>query len=93
MKVLPFRGDPAAAQVTIRTEVTRSSGGVIPVDHRLRRTADGWKAFDVIIEGISYLRNYRTDLESEIAAKGLDAVIARIEKQGLTPATSKAAGP
>ena len=93
MKVLPFRGDPAAAQVTIRTEVTRSSGGVIPVDYRLRRTADGWKAFDVIIEGISYLRNYRTDLESEIAAKGLDAVIARIEKQGLTPATSKAAGP
>ena len=83
LKVLPFRGDANAAQVTIRTEVTRSGGGVIPVDYRLHRTPDGWKAFDVVIEGISYVRNYRADLDAEISAKGLDAVIHRIETQGL----------
>jgi len=83
LKVLPFRGDAAANQVVVRTEVTRATGAVVPVDYRLRRTPDGWKAFDVVIEGISYVRNYRTDLDSEITARGLDATIKRIETQGL----------
>jgi phospholipid transport system substrate-binding protein len=83
LKILPFRGDPAATQATVRTVVTRSNGQEIPVDYRLRKTADGWKAFDVIIEGISYVRNYRNDLGNEVSQKGLDAVIARLEKEGL----------
>jgi phospholipid transport system substrate-binding protein len=83
LKVLPFRGDASAAQVTVRTEVTRATGAVVPVDYRLRRTADGWKAFDIVIEGISYVRNYRTDLDAEITARGLEATIRRIETQGL----------
>jgi len=83
LKLLPCRGDPAATQATVRTLVTRSSGTVVPVDYRLRKTADGWKAFDVIIEGISYVKNYRTDLGAEVSQKGLEAVIARLEHEGL----------
>lgn len=92
LKVLPFRGDVNAPQATVRTEVTRSSGTVVPVEYRLHRTPDGWKAFDVVIEGISYVRNYRADLDAEISAKGLDAVIHRIETQGLTPAHGEGRG-
>jgi len=84
MRVLPYRGAADAEQATVHTEVIRDSGSVVHVDYRLRKTAEGWKAFDVIIEGISYVRSYRTDLDSEIAAKGLDAVIARMEKQTLS---------
>jgi len=83
LRVLPYRGDAGAEQATVHTEVTRDSGSVVHVDYRLRKTPEGWKAFDVIIEGISYVRSYRTDLDSEIAAKGLDAVIARMQKQTL----------
>ena len=83
LKLLPFRGDPAATQATVRTLVTRSSGTVVPVDYRLRKTAEGWKAFDVIIEGISYVKNYRTDLGEEVSKKGLDEVIGRLEREGL----------
>lgn len=83
LKILPFRGDPAATQATVRTIVTRANGQEIPVDYRLRKTANGWKAFDVIIEGISYIRNYRNDLGSEVSQKGLDAVIVRLERDGL----------
>jgi phospholipid transport system substrate-binding protein len=83
LKLLPFRGDPAATQATVRTLVTRSSGTVVPVDYRLRKTAEGWKAFDVIIEGISYVKNYRTDLGEEVSKKGLEEVIARLEREGL----------
>ena len=83
LKLLPFRGDPAATQATVRTLVTRSSGAVVPVDYRLRKTDDGWKAFDVIIEGISYVKNYRTDLGAEVSQKGLESVIERLEREGL----------
>jgi len=97
LKLLPFRGDPAASQATVHTEVTRSSGTVVPVDYRLRKTDDGWKAFDVIIEGISYVRNYRTDFGEEISQKGLDEVITRLEREGLDlnkpSATAKSAPP
>jgi phospholipid transport system substrate-binding protein len=83
LKMQPFRGDPAATQATVRTVVTRANGQEIPVDYRLRKTANGWKAFDVIIEGISYVRNYRNDLGNEVSQKGLDAVIVRLERDGL----------
>ncbi len=93
-KIQPFKGDAAATQATVRTTVTRASGAVIPVDYRLRKTAEGWKAFDVVIEGISYIKNYRTDLGAEVSQKGLEAVIARLEKEGLEThiSTDKPAG-
>jgi phospholipid transport system substrate-binding protein len=89
LKLLPFRGDPAATQATVRTVVTRGNGQQIPVDYRLRKTANGWKAFDVVIEGISYVRNYRNDLGAEVTKNGLDAVIARLEKDGLEVKTGE----
>lgn len=92
LRVLPFRGDPGAPQVTVRTEVTRSSGSVLAVEYRLHRSAAEWKAFDVVIEGISYVRNYRADLDAEISARGLDAVIQRIETQGLAPVRAESRG-
>jgi phospholipid transport system substrate-binding protein len=67
----------------VRTLVMRSSGAAVPVDYRMRKTEAGWKAFDVIIEGISYVKNYRSDLGAEVSQKGLDAVIARLEHDGL----------
>jgi phospholipid transport system substrate-binding protein len=83
LKTLPFRGDPGASMATVRTEVRRSSGALVPVDYRMHKTADSWKVFDVIIEGISYVRNFRADLGAEIDQKGLEVVVSRLEKEGL----------
>jgi phospholipid transport system substrate-binding protein len=38
-----------------------------------------WKAWDVVIEGISYVKSFRTDFGSEVEQKGLDEVINRLE--------------
>ncbi|MDP9066378.1 MAG: ABC transporter substrate-binding protein, partial [Pseudomonadota bacterium] len=48
------------------------------------KTAEGWKAWDVVIEGISYVKSFRTDFGSEIQQKGLDEVINRLEAAGKT---------
>jgi phospholipid transport system substrate-binding protein len=79
--ILPYRGDPGETMATVRTEVKKSSGEKVPVNFNLRKTDSGWKAWDVVIEGISYVKSFRTDFGSEIQQKGLDEVIARMEKE------------
>jgi phospholipid transport system substrate-binding protein len=79
VKLLPLRSDPAALQVTVHTQVT-GSGGIVPVDFRLRETPEGWKIFDVIVDGVSYIRNYHDDTDEEVTQKGLDAAIARLAR-------------
>jgi phospholipid transport system substrate-binding protein len=88
MKFLPAQVDGDNA--TVRTEIKRSNGTRIPVNYSLRKTPDGWKAWDVVIEGISYVKSFREDFGAEIDQKGLDAVIQRIEKGGLPQAPGKA---
>ncbi len=83
LKILPYRGDPAATMATVRTEVKRSNGTVVPVNYTLRKTPTGWKAWDVTIEGISYVKNFRTDFGTEIDQKGMEAVIQRLESQSV----------
>jgi phospholipid transport system substrate-binding protein len=80
--ILPYKGDPGDAMATVRTEVKRSSGEKIPVNFSLRKTDGVWKAWDVVIEGISYVKSFRTDFGAEIQAKGLDEVINRLETNG-----------
>jgi phospholipid transport system substrate-binding protein len=80
--VLPYKGDPGDTTATVRTEVKRASGDKVPVNFSLRKTTEGWKAWDVVIEGISYVKSFRTDFASEIQQKGLDDVITRLEKEG-----------
>lgn len=82
---LPFKGDPNANSATVRTEVKRDDGTPVPVNWSLRRTPEGWKAWDVTIEGISYVKNFRTDFGAEIDQKGLDAVIQRLETEKAAP--------
>jgi phospholipid transport system substrate-binding protein len=50
------------------------------VSYSLRKNPDGWKAWDVVIEGISYVKSFREDFGAAIDQQGLDAVIERIEK-------------
>jgi phospholipid transport system substrate-binding protein len=77
--ILPYKGDAADTMATVRTEVKRSTGDRIPVNFSLRKTDGVWKAWDVVIEGISYVKSFRTDFGSEIQQKGLDEVITRLE--------------
>jgi phospholipid transport system substrate-binding protein len=81
LKILPFQGKPEDTVVTVRSEVRRDNGSRVPVNYSLRKTPQGWKAYDVTIEGVSYVKSFRTDFSSEIQQKGLDAVITRLESQ------------
>ena len=84
LKVLPYKGDAAAVNATVRTQVRKNDGGGVAVNYSLHRTDKGWMAWDVVIEGISYVKSFRDDFSSEIEEKGVDALIARLEKLDAT---------
>ena len=90
LKVFPYSGDASAPNATVRTQVRKSDGSQVAVNYSLRRTDQGWKAWDVVIEGISYVKSFRDDFGAEIDQKGLDEVIARLEA-GDKPSAIKAA--
>jgi phospholipid transport system substrate-binding protein len=81
LKILPFQGKPQDKSATVRTEVRRDNGQRVPVNYSLRRTDKGWKAYDVQIEGVSYVKSFRTDFGAEIQQKGIEAVVKRLEDQ------------
>ncbi len=83
VKVLPFKGETNDRKTIVRTQVVLDDGKLLPVDYAFRKTKQGeWKAYDVIIEGISYITNYRNQVAAEIAKSDLDSLITRLETQG-----------
>ena len=83
--VLPFRGDTSKKRAKVRSTVDLEDGSKVAVDYELVQRSSGWMVFNVIIEGVSYVRNFRAELDSEIKASSLDAVIARLENEAGTP--------
>ncbi len=81
VEILPFRGDATKKRTTVKSIVRLSDGTKVPVSYGMVRRDGKWLMFDVTIEGISYIRNFRTELNAEIQAKSLDAVIARLEAE------------
>lgn len=67
----------------VRTELVIVASDNVQVNYSLRQTEAGWKIYDVRIEGVSYIQNYRNQFDAEISAQGLEALIVRLEEEGL----------
>jgi phospholipid transport system substrate-binding protein len=87
----PYRGDPTKDRTLVRTVVTLDDGTEAPVDYGLIKRGSGWRLFDVTIEGISYVRNFRAEFNSEIQATSLEAVIKRLQREEQGADVAKAA--
>ena len=81
IEVLEYRGDTSAKRSLVKTNVTLDDGTTIPVHYDLVNRGDRWLIFNVKVEGVSYVSNYRTELDSEIRATSLAAVIERLESE------------
>ncbi|MCC7255130.1 MAG: ABC transporter substrate-binding protein [Dokdonella sp.] len=83
VQVLPSKGDLSDKRTIVRTQVVLDDGKTVSVDYAFRKTREGqWKAYDVIIEGISYVTNYRNQVGEEVRKTSLEALITRLETQG-----------
>ena len=83
VKVLPFNGDLNDKRTVVRTQVVLDDGKLVSIDYAFRKDRSGdWKAYDVIIEGISYVTNYRNQVDAEIRKVGIESLITNLETQG-----------
>ena len=81
IEVIEFRGDKTAKRSLVKTNVTLDDGTPVPVHYDLVNRGDRWLIFNVKVEGVSYVSNYRTELDAEIRASSLQAVIDRLESE------------
>lgn len=87
MEILPFRGDLEKKRTTVKTTVRLNDGTKVPVNYEMVKRDSGWMMFDVKIEGISYIRNFKTEINAEIQATSLEAVIERLEGEAQATAS------
>ena len=82
---LPMEGSEADGDVTVRSEIEQAGGFPIPLNYSLRRGDQGWKVYDISVDEISLVTNYRSSFSRQIKKKGVDGLIellrARNEEQ------------
>ena len=82
----PFKMAADATEATVRTAVIQPGSPPVPVDYEMRKTANGWKAFDVVIEGVSMVISYRGTFDTEIKKNGIDGLIRMMSEKNIQAA-------
>lgn len=80
LTVLPFRGDPNADDVVVRSTLSQSNTAPVGIDYRLEKTPEGWKIYDLNVEGIWLIQNYRNQFAQQISQNGIDGLIQALNK-------------
>jgi len=81
IKYGPFNAAPDAAEVTVETEVAADGAKAIPINYSVYRADAGWKVFDVTIDGVSLVSNYRSSFGKEVQRYQLDGLIKRLAER------------
>jgi phospholipid transport system substrate-binding protein len=77
----PIRGDLASKDVTVNAIVTPDKGEPVPIHYNMHLTSNGWKIYDVSVEGVSMITTYKNNFATELQQKGIDGLIASIEEK------------
>jgi phospholipid transport system substrate-binding protein len=82
----PMRAEPGAKNVSVKTQILQPGGQPIAVDYSLVKGDSGWKVYDIVIESVSLVTNYRSQFSNEIRTNGLDSLNKKLAEK------NKAAG-
>lgn len=78
-----LRGDPAAAEVTVRSELSQNGQQPTVIDYDLGRSVAGWRIFDIKVDGASLIVTYRDSFANEVRNRGIDGLIALLDSKNL----------
>ena len=71
----PLRMAAGDSDVVVQSLIRQTSGQPVAVDYSMEKTDSGWKVYNVKIEGISLVENYRNTFNTEIQKNGVDGLI------------------
>jgi phospholipid transport system substrate-binding protein len=86
MTYQPLRANPGDTDVTVRTQVTRPGQAPVPIDYSMEKTPEGWKAYDVVVAGVSLVTNYRDEFNDIVRSSGVDGLIKALKAKNEGPA-------
>jgi phospholipid transport system substrate-binding protein len=86
MNYKPLRMNPGDTDVVVRTEVTRAGQAAVQIDYSMEKTPDGWKAYDVVVAGVSLVTNYRDEFNDLVKSSGVDGLIKALADKNKGPA-------
>lgn len=84
----PFSMRPGDEDVVVRTEIRQPGGQPIPIDYNMYKTAFGWKVYDVSIDSVSLVTNYRASFAATVRQNGIDGLIKTLADQSARAAAS-----
>lgn len=85
MTYRPLRMNPGDTDVIVRTEVTQPGQAPVQIDYSMEKTADGWKAYDVVVAGVSLVTNYRDEFNDMVKKSGIDGLIKALTDKNKEP--------
>jgi phospholipid transport system substrate-binding protein len=87
---MAYRGDTIDGdQAVVRTALLLNDGGQMPLDYKMHRTGDRWQVYDINVEGVSLVANYRSQFNKVIRSESYEALIARLKSNRVaSPAAS-----
>ena len=74
----PLRMEPTDNKATVKSQIFQDGAQPISVDYTLAKKDNAWKVFDIVIEGVSLVTNYRSQFASEIKNNGIDSLISKL---------------
>jgi phospholipid transport system substrate-binding protein len=77
----PTRFQPSDEEVLVKTEILKSGAPPLPIDYMLEKDGDSWKVFDIIIEGVSLVTNFRGQFGNEIKQNGIASLISKLAEK------------
>ena len=93
LKVLPARGKQDPEDTTVRTQFIRAGGQPLPIDFAMRKTGEGWKVYDITVEGVSLVLTYRSEFDAVVKQEGIDGLIKRLTQKNVPPAAVGGSAP
>jgi len=93
LKVLPSRGKADPEDTTVRTQFVRPGGQPLPIDFAMRKTDQGWKVYDITVEGVSLVLTYRSEFDAVVKHEGIDGLIKRLTQKNVPPAAVGGSAP
>lgn|SRR5512146_610174 len=84
----PLHARPSDTDVTVQVRIIQPGTQPVTIDYGMEKTASGWKAYDVVVGGVSLVANYRTEFGNIVRAEGVDGLIRNLHTKNESLAQS-----
>lgn len=89
IEVKPTKVSPTDKETVVKTQINQAGGQPIPIDYSMEKTDKGWKAYDIVVDSVSLVTNYRSTFAEEVRKSGIDGLIKTLADRNAKSAQPK----